>query len=119
MARGRGGNARAGAFQQFAAQFVLQGLHLPRQGRLREPQPGGCPVQATFLVVHSKVGFFMNWSGKQPGEGFEFHLLAIGMALGLIIAGGGKLSADKALADKLTGSQKDEAQNAYAKQPSR
>lgn len=76
-------------------------------------------VLVAVAMVHSKVGFFMNWSGKQPGEGFEFHLLGIGMALALIIAGGGKLSADKALADKRTGSQNDEAQKAYAKQPSR
>ncbi|MBV9489101.1 MAG: DoxX family protein [Verrucomicrobia bacterium] len=71
-------------------------------------------ILANMLVavatVHSKVGFFMNWSGKQPGEGFEFHLLAIGMALALIIAGGGKLSADRALADPLAASPNDEAQ---------
>src|SRR5215470_12592607 len=28
-------------------------------------------------MVHGKVGFFMNWTGKQAGEGFEYHLLAI------------------------------------------
>ena len=70
-----------------------------------------------MAMVHSKFGFFMNWSGKQPGEGFEFHLLAIGMALALIFAGGGKPSADQALAGKLAGSQKDEAQTDYAKHP--
>ena len=67
-------------------------------------------------TVHAHNGFFMNWSGKQPGEGFEFHLLAIGMALPLMLAGGGKLSVDRALAGKLAGSQTDEAQTAYAKQ---
>jgi putative oxidoreductase len=71
-------------------------------------------ILANMLVavamVHSKVGFFMNWSGTQKGEGFEFHLLAIGMALALMLAGGGKLSADRALADKLAASQSDEAQ---------
>src|SRR5690606_34495210 len=25
---------------------------------------------------HGQFGFFMNWSGSQGGEGFEFHLLA-------------------------------------------
>ena len=78
-------------------------------------------ILANMLVavamVNSKFGFFMNWSGKQPGEGFEFHLLAIGMALALIFAGGGKPSADQALAGKLAGSQKDEAQTDYAKHP--
>ena len=28
------------------------------------------------VLVHSHNGLFMNWSGRQPGEGFEFHLLA-------------------------------------------
>lgn len=68
-------------------------------------------------MVHRKVGFFMNWTGAQKGEGFEFHLLASGMALALIFAGGGKPSVDRALAAKLAGSRKDEAQKAYAKQP--
>jgi len=27
-----------------------------------------------ILMVHGQVGFFMNWSGNQKGEGFEFHL---------------------------------------------
>ena len=71
-------------------------------------------ILANMLVavatVHSKVGFFMNWSGTQKGEGFEFHLLAIGMALALMRAGGGKLSADRALADPLAASPSDEAQ---------
>ena len=78
-------------------------------------------ILANMLVavatVHSQVGFFMNWSGTQKGEGFEFHLLAIGMALALIIAGGGKLSADQALTRKLAGSSGDEVQEeAYANQ---
>jgi putative oxidoreductase len=36
-----------------------------------------------------KNGFFMNWFGTQAGERYEYHLLVIGMALALIIAGGG------------------------------
>jgi putative oxidoreductase len=61
-------------------------------------------------MVHVHNGFFMNWAGNQKGEGFEFHLLAIGMALALLIAGGGKLSADRALANQLAASPSDEAQ---------
>jgi putative oxidoreductase len=57
-------------------------------------------------LVHRKVGFFMNWTGTQKGEGFEFHLLASGLALALMLQGGGKLSADRALAGKLAGSRK-------------
>ena len=32
-------------------------------------------------MVHSKIGFFMNWSGNQKGEGFEFHLLVLALTL--------------------------------------
>jgi putative oxidoreductase len=54
-----------------------------------------------IAMVHWPNGFFMNWSGKQPGEGFEYHLLVIGMSLALLIAGGGKWSVDGAIAKKL------------------
>jgi putative oxidoreductase len=50
-----------------------------------------------IVMVHGKVGFFMNWFGNQPGEGFEYHLLAIAIAVALLIAGGGALSVDRAL----------------------
>ena len=46
---------------------------------------------------HRANGFFMNWYGNQAGEGFEFHLLYIGAALTLAIAGGGAWSLDRAL----------------------
>ncbi len=42
------------------------------------------------LTSHLDHGFFMNWYGKQAGEGYEFHLLAIGMSMALLIGGGGK-----------------------------
>jgi putative oxidoreductase len=47
-----------------------------------------------LVMFHSSNGFFMNWSGKQGGEGFEYHLLAIALCLPLIISGGGWFSAD-------------------------
>lgn len=50
------------------------------------------------LVVHLQFGFFMNWGGNLKGEGFEYHLLAIGIALALIFRGGGALSVDRVLA---------------------
>jgi putative oxidoreductase len=46
------------------------------------------------LMVHASNGFFMNWAGNQKGEGFEYHLLALGLALIVILAGGGKWSVD-------------------------
>jgi len=43
-----------------------------------------------IAMVHGKVGFFMNWMGKQPGEGFEYHLLAIAVLATILIAGPGR-----------------------------
>lgn len=47
---------------------------------------------------HRANGFFMNWTGAQKGEGIEFHLLALGMVVALLILGGGKWSLDSVLA---------------------
>jgi putative oxidoreductase len=47
--------------------------------------------------VHAPHGFFMNWYGMQKGEGFEYHLLAIGLALVCLVAGGGRASVDRSL----------------------
>ncbi len=49
------------------------------------------------LLVHAKVGFFMNWSGQQKGEGFEYHLLAMVIGLVLMVRGSGAFSVDRAL----------------------
>ena len=48
-------------------------------------------------MVHSKVGFFMNWMGKQGGEGFEYHLLAIAILLVILIAGPGRYALARSL----------------------
>ena len=61
-----------------------------------------CDMIGAVYLVHWPNGFFMNWYGKQKGEGFEYHLLAIGIALALMIAGGGKLSVDRLIAQKLS-----------------
>jgi len=58
-------------------------------------------IGVTMVVastMHAANGFFMNWYGQQAGEGFEFHLLAIGMAAALGVRGGGRLSLDRLLA---------------------
>lgn len=44
--------------------------------------------------AHLPHGFFMNWTGAQGGEGFEYHLLALALALPLIVKGGGAASID-------------------------
>jgi len=51
-----------------------------------------------ILTVHLANGFFMNWFGAQKGEGFEYHLLAIGLALIVMIYGAGKASIDRVIA---------------------
>jgi putative oxidoreductase len=60
-----------------------------------------CIMLGAITLVHWPNGFFMNWSGKQAGEGFEYHLLVIGMSIALLIAGGGKWSVDGAIAKQL------------------
>lgn len=52
------------------------------------------------LMVHLHNGFFMNWYGNKPGEGFEYHLLAMGIAIALMITGGGRCSIDQKLTKK-------------------
>ncbi len=52
-------------------------------------------------LVHWPNGFFMNWSGKQAGEGFEYHLLVIAICAALVITGAGKWSVDSVIAKKL------------------
>lgn len=51
------------------------------------------------LTVHLSNGFFMNWFGAQKGEGVEFFILAIGLALVVMIKGSGALSFDRLLSD--------------------
>lgn len=48
-------------------------------------------------MAHLPNGFFMNWMGNQKGEGIEYGLLAIAMAVSLVIAGAGRFSVDRAL----------------------
>ncbi len=47
-----------------------------------------------IITVHQQFGFFMNWYGNMKGEGFEYHLLVIGLLLCLTISGAGKASLD-------------------------
>lgn len=53
-----------------------------------------CLMTGIIYTSHLANGFFMNWSGQQAGEGYEFHLLMIGLALACLISGGGKASID-------------------------
>jgi len=50
-----------------------------------------------IIVVHYKTGFFMNWFAQAPAgsEGFEYHLLVIGMCIAMLVTGGGRFSVDR------------------------
>jgi putative oxidoreductase len=55
-------------------------------------------MAVAIVMVHLPNGLFMNWNGKQAGEGFEYHLLAIALCLVLLARGGGAASVDRAIA---------------------
>lgn len=57
----------------------------------------GTSMSVCAYMNHLQHGFFMNWFGNQKGEGFEFHILVVGIALALVIGGSGPLSVDKKL----------------------
>jgi putative oxidoreductase len=49
-------------------------------------------------MVHLRNGFFMNWAGTQAGEGFEYHVLYLALALPIMIEGSGAWSLDRHIA---------------------
>ena len=51
--------------------------------------------------THRQNGFFMNWFGKQQGEGYEYHLMVIGIGFALLVTGVGMWSVDKVLAERV------------------
>ncbi|MBV8552162.1 MAG: DoxX family protein [Acidobacteriaceae bacterium] len=54
-----------------------------------------------ILMVHHQFGFFMNWSGSQKGEGYEYHLLTLAITVFLMIKGAGAASLDRALSARV------------------
>jgi len=85
------------AFLAIAAEF-FGGLGL-MFGFLTRIAAFGISVNMLVAIaaVHSSFGFFMNWSGAQKGEGFEYHLLVLAMTAFLMIRGAGAFSLDRAL----------------------
>ena len=59
-----------------------------------------CNMIVAIFMVHGPNGLFMNWTGQQKGEGFEYHLLAIAIAVVLMARGSGAFSVDRALSAK-------------------
>jgi putative oxidoreductase len=56
-----------------------------------------CNMLVAVTLVHHQFGFFMNWTGTQKGEGFEFHLLVLATTIFLMIRGAGAASVDRLL----------------------
>jgi putative oxidoreductase len=54
------------------------------------------------LTSHIQNGFMMDWFRNQKGEGFEYHLLAIGLCAVVILLGGGTGSMDLKLSRRLS-----------------
>jgi putative oxidoreductase len=60
-----------------------------------------CNMMVAVVVLHGRIGFFMNWTGTQKGEGYEYHLLALAITAFLMIRGAGALSLDRMLSASL------------------
>lgn len=60
-----------------------------------------CIMVGAIWLVHWPNGFFMNWFGKQAGEGFEYHLLALAISIAILISGSGRLSVDREISMRM------------------
>jgi putative oxidoreductase len=60
-------------------------------------------MAVAILMVHARNGLFMNWTGRQGGEGIEYHLLVVSMTILLMARGAGAWSLDRALESWLAG----------------
>ena len=54
-------------------------------------------MAVAIALVHHQFGLFMNWTGAQKGEGYEYHLLVLALTVFLMIRGGGAASIDRRL----------------------
>ena len=61
----------------------------------------GVIMLGAITMVHLPHGFFMNWFGKQQGEGYEYHLLVIGIAAALLVTGAGRWSIDREISNRI------------------
>jgi putative oxidoreductase len=85
------------AFLAIAAEFFGGiGLMLGLLGRVAAFGIA-CVMVVAIAKVHAVNGFFMNWAGRQKGEGFEFHVLVLAMTAAIMIAGSGAWSVDRML----------------------
>jgi putative oxidoreductase len=69
-------------------------------------------MMGAVVTSHLNFGFFMNWFGAQPGEGFEYHLLALGLSVPLMLRGGGLWAVDTWLLSLSTGAARPDDKSA-------
>jgi putative oxidoreductase len=56
-----------------------------------------CNMVVAVAMVHRQFGLFMNWTGTQKGEGYEYHFLVLAISAFLMIRGAGAASVDRML----------------------
>jgi len=63
------------------------------------------------ITTHVPNGFFMNWFGSLPAgtEGFEYHLVVVGLAGVVAVNGSGALSIDRFLTNRFSRSDSADA----------
>lgn len=81
--------------QFFGSLFILCGLFTRLNALIMS-----VIVVGMIFSGHVEHGFFMNWFGNQKGEGFEFHLLLLGLCLSLVFTGNYAFSLDDSLKKK-------------------
>jgi putative oxidoreductase len=59
-----------------------------------------CTMVVAIFKVHLPNGVFMNWTGAQKGEGYEYHLLVIAITIAIMALGSGALSLDRLMAKR-------------------
>ena len=59
-----------------------------------------CNMIVAVAMIHGQFGFWMNWTGAQKGEGYEFHLLVLAVTTFLMIRGAGAASVDRLLSSR-------------------
>jgi putative oxidoreductase len=90
------------AVMVFAAEFFAPiGVFVGFLGRIAAL---GIAIDYTCvaLMAHRQNGFFMNFSGQQKGEGVEYFVLAVAIAIAILIRGSGAWSIDRALMRRTT-----------------
>lgn len=85
------------AFAALGAEF-FGGLGLIAGLLSRVAAIGIALVMLTAIVmVNGRYGLFLNWFGDRNGDGYEYHLLAIALAVVIIVRGSGAMSLDRLL----------------------